>query len=390
MRKLITQVTQFLRRVATSPVRELNRAQRFLRFCYELTIHCSRALRHDRAGEMAAALTYRTIFSLVPFLVVFLLVFQSFRGLEGFKNDLQPIVYKFMGIDAMNVPTDAQILIDEGKDKSKAPKKEAGKPKSNLLDDSPPTPIVTAPPDAKLIDDSPDGKDAAKDDSPDAKAVASKDGGDGKADAPAANVYSQMMVRVDTTLSNLIDTVGSLDFKSIGIIGFILFLWAAIELAVTIELSFNRVFNCPSGRPWHRRIPVYWAVITLGPVLLLASVTIAGRLVNAAADIAVLSTIVSYASSLFALAASWLLLFLLFKLMPNTTVNAGAALAGSFAAAVLWELGKYGFGLYVSKFLPYAKLYGVLGLLPLFLFWVYITWWIVLFGLELTYTLQAM
>ncbi|MEX2216562.1 MAG: YhjD/YihY/BrkB family envelope integrity protein [Phycisphaeraceae bacterium] len=355
MRKLLNHITQFLRRVVNSPVGELNRAQRFLRYCIDLVLHCSRALRHDRAGEMAAALTYRTIFSLVPLLVMVLLVFQAFGGLDQVRKELQPLAYRMMGIDTVRLPTDAQIIIDA----QDAAKEKAKNPDTGTLLDDPPAP--------------PPGP------------------GEGPIDkAKQAELDAQKMIGADTMLTKVTESVSRIDFKSVGAVGFVLFLWAAIELAVTIELSFNRVFNSPQGRPWLRRIPIYWAVITLGPVLVWASLSVAGQLVSAAEGIPVLSAIVGWSSSLFALAASWLLLFLLYKLMPNTTVNVGTALAGSFAAAVLWETGKFGFSLYVSKFLPYAKLYGVLGLLPLFLFWIYITWWIVLFGLELTYTLQAM
>ncbi len=51
---------------------------------------------------------------------------------------------------------------------------------------------------------------------------------------------------------------------------------------------------------------------------------------------------------------------------------------------------KWAFGLYVSRALPYLKLYGAIGLIPLFLFWLYLNWLIVLFGLEIAFTLQAM
>jgi membrane protein len=90
------------------------------------------------------------------------------------------------------------------------------------------------------------------------------------------------------------------------------------------------------------------------------------------------------------LAASWLLFFLLYRLVPNTRVRIRPALVGSLVAAVLWELGKWGFGLYVRTAVPYSALYGSLGLILLFLFWIHLTWLIVLFGLELSYTLQAM
>ncbi len=376
MRKLFSHITQFLRRVVHSPVGELSRAQRFLRYLIDLAIHCSRALRHDRAGEMAAALTYRTIFSLIPLLVTLLLVFQAFRGLDEVRKELQPLVYKFMRIDALQTPMSPLPGHDDLEPDATTPSLDKAR-----------TPSAVAPslPDNQKQDVAPPPVDPLAPVLPPAPMI------DGKPVVPEKEaVNEQVMLRVDEFLSDLTDQVSGLDFRSIGVVGLVLFIWAAIDLVVTLELSFNRVFNSPDGRPWLRRIPIYWAVITLGPVLIWLSLSVAGRLVGAAEQVPLLGILIKWSSSLFALAASWLLLFLLYKLMPNTNVHADSALAGAFVAAVLWEVGKYGFGLYVNKALPYAKIYGALGLIPLFLFWVYITWIIVLFGLELTYTLQAM
>ena len=76
--------------------------------------------------------------------------------------------------------------------------------------------------------------------------------------------------------------------------------------------------------------------------------------------------------------------------MPNTRVRWRPALWGALVAAGLSEVSKWGFGLYVSQALPYLKLYGAIGLVPLFLFWLYLGWLIILFGLEIAFTLQAM
>ena len=83
-------------------------------------------------------------------------------------------------------------------------------------------------------------------------------------------------------------------------------------------------------------------------------------------------------------------LALLYKLLPNTLVRWRPALSGAFVAAGLGEASKWAFGLYVSRALPYLKLYGAIGLVPLFLFWLYLGWLIVLFGLEIAFMLQGM
>jgi membrane protein len=57
-------------------------------------------------------------------------------------------------------------------------------------------------------------------------------------------------------------------------------------------------------------------------------------------------------------------------------------------AALVWTVVKGGFTLYVTEFIPYNEIYGVLGLIPLGVFWIFLSWLIVLFGLQLTYTTQ--
>jgi len=85
---------------------------------------------------------------------------------------------------------------------------------------------------------------------------------------------------------------------------------------------------------------------------------------------------------------SWTALFLLYLVMPNAKVKAGPALWGAGVAALVWSFAKWGFGVYVLRLIPYSAIYGVLGLIPLGVFWVYVTWMIVLFGLQLTFAVQ--
>jgi membrane protein len=74
--------------------------------------------------------------------------------------------------------------------------------------------------------------------------------------------------------------------------------------------------------------------------------------------------------------------------MPNAKVNSKAAMWGALIAAMAWTVAKWGFGLYIVKFIPSSVVYGILGLVPLGVLWIYITWLIVLFGLQLTFTTQ--
>src|SRR5438067_1250980 len=98
--RLVTSINRFL----TQPGHRWQRLRRGLRYAVDLATHCYRELIYDRADEMAAALTYRTIFSLVPIIVLSLLVFRAFVGLEQARDALQNYVYSYLNFTALSLP----------------------------------------------------------------------------------------------------------------------------------------------------------------------------------------------------------------------------------------------------------------------------------------------
>ncbi len=386
------QIAHYVRRLIASPTGELTRAQRTLRFSLELGWHCAKALKYDRAGEMAAALTYRTIFSLVPMFVMALIVFRAFGGLTDIKSSLQEKVYEYLQIRAIRTPDQPAPATQSGANHTNG-KVDESKVKAGelerIIDDKGKTTVGADAP-AKTAELSQPSPPVDKPVAPVAQGVPVAPGIPATEIPLAKEEAKDAYVAADKFLSEIEQRVSTLNFQSIGAVGLVLFLWAGIGLAVTLEESFNRIFNCPVGRPWHLRVPLYWAVMTLGPVLVWASTSMAGKLVSHIESVSVFTVLIKWVSGLAALFASWLLLFLLYKLLPNATVRLKPALVGSFIGACLWEIAKWAFNLYVTKALPYSAIYGTLALMPLFLLWLYLTWLIVLFGLEVTYTLQAM
>ena len=75
-----------------------------------------------------------------------------------------------------------------------------------------------------------------------------------------------------------------------------------------------------------------------------------------------------------------------YKLMPNTQVKFNAAVGGAVVAVPLWLIAKWAFGLYVFHLVGRGSLYGTLGLLPLFLLWLNLSWLLFLFGATLAHT----
>jgi membrane protein len=191
------------------------------------------------------------------------------------------------------------------------------------------------------------------------------------------------------TLSQKIDEFtnnfyANLNKGSITIISSALIIWAAIALLMNIENSFNIIWNV-SRRNMIQRITNYWAFLTLGPLLLGVAIyvnakySIAGHLTH---------SIFTYIGPIVPFVIAFIGLYALYMLMPNAKVNSKAAMWGALIAAIAWTVAKWGFGLYIVKFIPSSAVYGILGLVPLAVLWIYITWLIVLFGLQLAFTTQ--
>jgi membrane protein len=207
------------------------------------------------------------------------------------------------------------------------------------------------------------------------------------AETPEAVAFK---AELDRQLGEILRSVASLRFEAIGGVGLLLLIWAALGLLISFEHCANRIYRAPQGRSTLVRVVIYWALVTLGPLVLLVVLYAAQLAFELAQGVPVLGLLLGTLARFRSVGAGFVVLLLAYRLMPNTHVRFRPAVWGALVAATLWALSRWGFGLYVGKALPYMKLYGAIGLIPLFLFWLYLTWLIVLFGMELAFTLQAM
>lgn len=197
-------------------------------------------------------------------------------------------------------------------------------------------------------------------------------------------------VPLDQWILSLVEHARQIDLSAIGLVGALTVVFSAVWTMVAIETSFNAIYRAPSGRPFVRRVLVYWFVLTAAPVLVAA---IPAALRSAAdfagADSAVVSLAARALSTVGGFVALWLLLGTAYATVPNTKVNIRAAMIGAFVAALLIELGKRFLGASLSGSFAASRLYGSLGLVPLFMMWVYLMWLAVLFGLLVSSVLQG-
>jgi YihY family inner membrane protein len=176
----------------------------------------------------------------------------------------------------------------------------------------------------------------------------------------------------------------------LGLIGMLVLLYVAITMLANIEATFNDIWGVARGRNWLLRIVLYWATITLGPLLLITALGLSGGSQMQAAREFIGRTpfVGGLIFKLLPLVVLWLAFALFYRLVPNTKVHFSAALVGGLVAGSLWHLNNlFGF-LYISRIASNFKIYGSLGLVPVFMAGLYFSWFILLFGAQVAYAFQ--
>lgn len=294
-----------LHRGITQPGAELNRWQRAARWLYDFCRYGWRQLNEDDALSLAAALSFRTLFGLLPVLVVVTIMAKAFLG----DNLAQVVdwVVALLGADGVQVSS------------------------------------------------------------------------------ATAGVES---VPLGAWLKTMVNEAGRFSVSGLGWVGAGLLVYAAISLMVTIETSFNRIVRAPSGRPWLKRIPLYWFVLTIGPILLAVTPFLDARYSAAVASISTWQWALQLAKLVWNVLIIWAFMSALYLWVPNVSLRIRPVLVGALFAAILLELGKRFLGAYLNNAFTVSKLAGSLGLVPLFMFWVYLMWMVVLLGLEVAAMVQ--
>jgi membrane protein len=184
--------------------------------------------------------------------------------------------------------------------------------------------------------------------------------------------------------------IGNVNATALGAVGSVLLFSVAIRLLMTIELSFNDIWGVRTGRSIWRKIVYYWTAITLGPLLLVTAMVITGSMEfsGAAAKLAMAASFGKVLAYLAPFVVLWVAFGLMYALMPNTHVRPRAAIIGGMLGGTLWQANSLLSTLYLSRVVTYSKIYGSLGIVPVLLVGLYFSWWIVLFGAQVSFTVQ--
>ncbi|AYA67751.1 YihY family inner membrane protein [Acinetobacter sp. WCHA55] len=262
---------------------------------FQFVLFVLRRFEADRCREQAGALTYTTLFAVVPMLTVFLVIISSIKALEPARQQLQQLIY--------------------------------------------------------------------------------------------SNFLPKTTIAFDKALNAFTDKSSNLT-----IIGILFLFVTTVMMLTSIEKVFNRIWRVRETRGGIIGFMRYWTIISLGPILLGSAFVISSTM----ASLNVLSN--NFAGyELNGAFVLWLISFFLTVLgffilnwtIPNRSVPIKSALIAGLFSAIVFELLKNLFGFIMSNFTSYEVIYGAFAAIPIFLLWIFLSWNIVLIGVEISYALTA-
>ncbi|MBN2018831.1 MAG: YihY family inner membrane protein [Sedimentisphaerales bacterium] len=290
--------------IMQTPCGQFGKIGRFIVFQIKLWIHSYRLLKKNQAGLQAAAMSYYTVFGLVPLAVVMLMFFQFFPSYKNTGTNIKTAVYEQLNLSNIEYP------------------------------------------------------DAA------------------------GNV-----IRLTDHIDGIIEVFfAGFSKATAAVLCLALVILASLMALSTIEKAFNHIWGISRERGMLQRMVNYWGLLTLVPLLTFTAIAVATSCSRVGAgERSFISNILPPVVSYIVASACFCVMYLI---LPNTKVGVRSAIWGSTMAALMWMFSRCVFKLYINGYMHYSPIYGLLGLVSVGVFWLYLSWCIVLFGMQLTYTSQ--
>ena len=197
-------------------------------------------------------------------------------------------------------------------------------------------------------------------------------------------IYSNLVPTASDTIQNYLEQFIA-NTKKMTFVGIIGLMVTSLLLINSINNALNRIWRTKRKRSFMYNLTMYWTILTLGPILVGSSIAVSSYIFSlkwlstAASGDLLLSTL----PFIISIVGFWLL----YSIIPTESIPFKEAAIGALVAAILFEIGKRAFALYVTSFPTYQLIYGIVSSIPIMLVWIYCSWCIVLFGAEFAATL---
>ena len=170
--------------------------------------------------------------------------------------------------------------------------------------------------------------------------------------------------------------------KKMSAVGIISLIVVALMLINSIDRTLNSIWQDTGTRPIFTSFAIYWLILTLGPLLVGASIaasTYVKTMFESASNFSFGLKLLSFVPFL----STWFIFTLIYMVVPNKKVSIKHSAAGALIAAVFFTLGKQAFTWYIVTFPSYQLIYGAMATLPIMLLWIQLSWTVVLLGAQL-------
>ncbi|SEJ10132.1 YihY family inner membrane protein [Frateuria terrea] len=200
------------------------------------------------------------------------------------------------------------------------------------------------------------------------------------------NFLPETVAKVQKTLQDFAANASQLTGISI-----LVMLFSALSMMVSIEDRLNRIFRVHQPRSWGSRLLLYWAALTLGPILAVGGIAVTSYVIampllaGAYAQLGLGQRLLG----VLPFVVTFVTLWLMYAAVPNCRVRRSDAAIGALLGAVMFEVARWGFTLFISNAQSYQQIYGVLATIPIFLLWIYLSWVIAILGASVAASLSA-
>ena len=351
------------------PDEELTRLRRFLHF-WVLVL---KSFNRNRCPIRASALSFLTVLAIVPVLAVSIGIASSLlkkQGEDQIYRFVDNMVSQIMGTTPGRPTPNTSTGSTNGPAASTEPNG-AG----SLAEATNTAPVILHT--NEFMSESQSNRIAAAAPGAAEEASATDESAERMNKQMQAAKYIHQFIR--NTRSGTLSTMGA-----------ILLVLVGIRMLGSIESTFNDIWGVTRGRNWWSRIQIYCVAVVFGPLLLGGAAALtSGPHLKATqkfiTDMPVFGHIIFPTLTLIVI---WITFTLFYQFIPNTKVHFRAALIGALVSGTVWHANNlFGF-LYVSRVVSNSKIYGSLGLVPVFMAGVYFSWYILLFGAQIAYAFQ--
>lgn len=201
-------------------------------------------------------------------------------------------------------------------------------------------------------------------------------------------VSQNMPEQFNALLQKVITLANATNFSALGGAGAAVLLLLVIKMLSRIEESFNKIWNVTSSRNFLRKAQNYITILVVTPLLIALATTGVAVIEGFSEEIMLLGPLVKIMIRISPIFIICLAFWFIYIFLPNTDVNPKAAILSALISAILWVLWQFVFMRFQVGIARYNAIYGTIALIPIFLFWMNLSWMILLLGVELTFAIQ--